>query len=320
MKRRILLERLISSLMCKEGSADREAAADDDRDVVKKIAKEQMTLTKDQLSAVSTEPLLIVLLDVLLLRLLDEIEKGQGLLLLSSASDAASDQQLMDYDAAAAKKKKKRAAAAAKKKRNKQNKAAAMHKQINLMSWSWLGGGIISLIMMVEFSSITTLIFPLSLIHQSDGSGDGKAPPALPPSASRPLRQEDLTSDNEASTLPNIISSPVAAVTPPPVFSPTDVAAINRRMKFDEKSAALFSSPRSPSSPTMSADPAQSCVDTPGWKDMDNSSCDWYNPNPNRCPKYVDTLGRETGSAKEHCCCCGGGSRTVSQTRSLLWN
>ena len=309
--------------MCKEGSADREAAADDDRGVIEKIAKERTTLTKDQLSAVSTEPLLIVLLDVLLLRLLDEIEKGRGLLLLSSASDAASDQQLMDYDAAAAKKKKKRAAAAAKKKRNKQNKAAAKHKQINLMSWSWswLGGGIMSLIMMVEFSSITTLIFPLSLIHQSDGSGDGKAPPALPPSASRPLRQEDLTSDNEASTLPNIISSPVAAVTPPPVFSPTDVAAINRRMKFDEKSAALFSSPRSPSSPTMSADPAQSCVDTPGWKDMDNSSCDWYNPNPNLCPKYVDTLGRETGSAKEHCCRrCGGGSRTVSQTHSLLWN
>eukprot|EP00984_Skeletonema_dohrnii_P008776 scaffold3271_cov82-Skeletonema_dohrnii-CCMP3373.AAC.2 len=315
-KRRILLERLISSLLCKEGSADRDAAADDDRDVVKKIAKEHMTLTKDQMSAVSTEPLLIVLLDVLLLRLLDEMEKGREL--LSSASDAASDQQLMDYDAAVAKKKKKRAAAAAKKKRNKQNKAAAKHKQINLMSWSWSWlGGIISLIMMVEFSSITTLIFPLSLIHQSDGSGDGKAPPALPPSASRPLRQDDLTSDNEASTLPNIISSPVAAVTPPPVFSPTDVAAINRRMKFDEKSAALFSSPRSLSSPTMSADPAQSCVDTPGWKDMDNKPCDWYNPpNPNRCPRCVDTLGRETGSAKEHCCSCGGWSRTCEDLRS----
>jgi hypothetical protein len=123
-KRRILLERLISSLMCKEGSAVRDAAADDDdRDVIEKIAKERMALTKDQLSAVSTstEPLLIVLLDVLLLRLLDEMEKGRELL----SSDVASDQQcLMDYDAAAAKKKKKMAAAAARKKRNKRKKTA----------------------------------------------------------------------------------------------------------------------------------------------------------------------------------------------------
>jgi hypothetical protein len=174
--------------------------------------------------------------------------------------------------------------------------------------------------MMVEFSSITTFVFPLSLIHQSDGSGDGKAPPALPPSASRPLRQGDLASDNEASTLPNIISSPVAAVTPPPVFSPTDVAAINRRMKFDEKSAALFSSPKSPSSPTMSANPTQSCVDTPGWKNKYNKPCAWFDANPKRCGAgWVNSLW-ETGSEIEHCCSCGGGSRTVSQTHSLLLN
>eukprot|EP00985_Skeletonema_marinoi_P018427 scaffold10296_cov84-Skeletonema_marinoi.AAC.3 len=315
MNSRSLLEQLvmISSLLRKDSSADDDAAAARNRNVVEGRAKEGVRLINDQMADVSTELLLTVMSDMMLLRLLDGLRLEEGRAVSSDTS--SSDEQLED-DAAAAKKKKKRAAAAAKKKRNKQNKAAAKHKKINLMPWSWLGGGIISLIMMVQFSSITTLIFPLSLIHQSDGSGDGKAPPALPPSASKSLRQEDLTSDNV--DVPNIISSPVAAVVPPPVFSSTAVAVINRGVKMkEEKSAALFSSPRSPSSPTMPANPTQSCVDTPGWKDNYNNPCDWYKVDPtDRCGTgYVNSLWK-TGSAIEHCCICEGGSYTCEDLRS----
>eukprot|EP00984_Skeletonema_dohrnii_P002312 scaffold799_cov98-Skeletonema_dohrnii-CCMP3373.AAC.1 len=129
MKRRNLLEQLLAirSLMPKKGTAD--AADDDARDVINDLAKKGKTLNKEQFAALSTEFLLTVLLDVMLLRLLD-----------GGATASSDPQQLMD-DAAVAAKKKKRAAA--KKKRNKRNKTAKQqHKKTKLMSW--LGGGIIS--------------------------------------------------------------------------------------------------------------------------------------------------------------------------------
>ena len=206
-------------------------------EIIKEILKDGMALNNDQLLAATSTDLLLKLL---LLRLLDERVGGRAALL--SSDGAASDQQLT-----AAKKEKKRAAAAAKKKRNKRNKAAAKHRKIKL--GSWLGGAIISLIMMVALSSI---ISPFSLIHQSDGSGDGEAPPALPPSASRFLRQKDhrSNSDIEASTPPDIISPLPAAV--PPIFSP---AASNRRLKYNELRTS-------------------SCLDTRNWKDINDNGCD----------------------------------------------
>eukprot|EP00984_Skeletonema_dohrnii_P038885 scaffold42658_cov122-Skeletonema_dohrnii-CCMP3373.AAC.1 len=164
-KLRRLLEQLlmmmaIHSLLRKEGT-------DDDGDALKKMAMESMAgpIRREQ-SAVSVAQLLVVtgrMLDEQLLRLLDGGgEKGREVL----SSDAASvDQQSMDAAADAAAAKKKRAATAAKKKRNKRNKAAAKHKKTRLMSW--LGGGVIPLIVMAAFGSITTLI-AFSLIHQSD--------------------------------------------------------------------------------------------------------------------------------------------------------
>ncbi len=86
----------------------------------------------------------------------------------------------MDSAAAA----KNKAAAKKKKKRNKRNKAAAKRKGTK---FRWLGGGIMSLLM-VAFGSITTFNVALSLIHRSDGSSEGKAPPTLPPSTSTSLR------------------------------------------------------------------------------------------------------------------------------------
>ncbi|KAK1733977.1 leucine-rich repeat domain-containing protein [Skeletonema marinoi] len=219
--------KIIRSLLRKEGAA---AAG-----VVRE--KEGMALNIDQLADFSTE----LLLTVLLLRLLDE--RAEGRVAVAVPSSASSDEQLED-DAAADKMKKKRAAAAAKKKekkkRYKRNKAAAKQKQkqnktTKLMSW--IGGGLISLMTMIAFGSIMTFVVPLSLIHQSDGSGERKAPPALPPSASKPLRQkqEDIRSNNNnaASVSSDIINHPLAAVVPPPIFSPSAVTVSNRRMKSD---------------------------------------------------------------------------------------
>mmetsp|Transcript_11227 Transcript_11227/g.16888 ORF Transcript_11227/g.16888 Transcript_11227/m.16888 type:complete len:219 (+) Transcript_11227:110-766(+) len=88
MNRRILLDQLLTirSLMGSKGNAEN----DDSRDVIRDIAKKGMTLKKEQLTALSTEFLLTVLLDVMLLRLLDE-----------GATVSSDPQRLMD-DAAAA--------------------------------------------------------------------------------------------------------------------------------------------------------------------------------------------------------------------------
>ena len=188
---------------------------DDPAEIIKDILTESMTLNNNdhQLDAISTDHLL----KALLLRLLEEREERRTVV-TSSEILATTSANISN----AAKKKKMAAAAAAKKKRYKRNKAAAKHKKTNIML-PWLGGGIISLIMMIAFSSIETLTSPFSLIHASDGSGDGEAPPALPPSASRSLRQRGHRSniDNTASTSPDIISPLPAAV--PPIFSPAAV-------------------------------------------------------------------------------------------------
>eukprot|EP00984_Skeletonema_dohrnii_P005545 scaffold1955_cov106-Skeletonema_dohrnii-CCMP3373.AAC.13 len=320
MKRRILLEQLmtIRSLMRKEGAADDDDSRD--RDVVINYMKKGMTLNKEQLTtALSTEFLLTVLLDLFLLRLLDDGEREEGGATEPSATVSSAQQQLMD-DAAAAKKKKR---AAAKKNRYKRNKAAAKHKKTKLMSW--LSGGIISAIMMVAFSFITTPIVTLSLFQPSDGSGEGKARPALPPAISKFLRQEDLNSDNEASTSPDTIRSPSAAVVLPPVFAPTAVS--KRRMTSDEISPEPSNSPsisaNSPSSPAITnpptaANPSSSssstrsdkralplqCFDTPSWKDKYGNGCDFYEAFYDRgCPS-TDNFAGYIGPATGHCCYC----------------
>eukprot|EP00984_Skeletonema_dohrnii_P004888 scaffold1723_cov78-Skeletonema_dohrnii-CCMP3373.AAC.2 len=168
----LLMMMVVHSLLQKEDD-------DGDGDALKKMARECMAANKREQSAVSMAQLLVVaerMLDAQLLCLLDDGMKGREVL----SYDAASDQQLTDADAAAAKKK-RAAANAAKKKRNKRNKAAAKPKKTRLKSW--LGGGILPLIVMAAFGSITTLI-GFSLIHQSDGSSEGEDPPTLPPSAS----------------------------------------------------------------------------------------------------------------------------------------
>eukprot|EP00984_Skeletonema_dohrnii_P000926 scaffold302_cov91-Skeletonema_dohrnii-CCMP3373.AAC.2 len=324
MNRRSLLEQMaiIRSLLPKESSAadDDDAAAARNRNVVKGRVKEGMRLINDQMDAVSTELLLAVLLDVLLFRALEGLEERRA---VASSDDAASDQQLMDAAAAATKKKKK---AAAKKKRNKRNKAAATakHKKTKLMSWLGGSGGIISLIMMVAFSSIMTLIFPLSLIHQSDGSGEGAAPPALPPSASTALPQKNFRSNDAAPSSPDInIISPLPAVVPLPVFRPTVVS--NRRiMKSDERvtsstlSRVLITNTPSPpsisTSQTMSTAPSSDCVNTPGWMDDNGRDCGWYKNRGD--PECTASLVGKTGSARKHCCYCSGGIKTCDDYRS----
>eukprot|EP00984_Skeletonema_dohrnii_P027847 scaffold17539_cov76-Skeletonema_dohrnii-CCMP3373.AAC.2 len=245
MNRHSLLEQLaiIRSLFCKESSAaddDAATAAARNRNVVEGRAKEGVRLINDQMAAVSTELLLTVMSDMnmMLLRLLDGLGLEEGRAVPSS--DVASDQQLMLMDATDAAKKKRAAAATKKKdkkKRYKRNKAAAKQKNKNKTTnlMSWMGGGLISLITMVVFGSIMTFVVPLALIHQTDGSGEGNAPPALPPSASRSLRQKEIQSnnDNAASVSPDI-NLLLAAVVPPPVFSPSAVSVSNRRMRSDE--------------------------------------------------------------------------------------
>eukprot|EP00985_Skeletonema_marinoi_P021636 scaffold13377_cov117-Skeletonema_marinoi.AAC.7 len=181
----LLMMMMVHSLLQKGGDDN------NDGDALKKMARECMAANKREQSTLSMAQLLVVterMLDAQLLRLLDDGLKGREVL----SSDAASDQQLMDADAAAAKKK-RAAAKAAKKKRNKRNKAAAKHKKMRTKLVSWLGGGILPLIMMAAFGSITTLI-AFSLIHQSDGSSEGEDPPTLPPSASTSLGQRDIQS------------------------------------------------------------------------------------------------------------------------------
>ena len=237
MDRRIL-EQLLIMMMVQ--SLQKEDDNNNDGDALKKMAMECMAANKREQSAVSMSQLLAVaerMLDAQLLRLLDGGLKGREVL----PSDAASDQQLTDADAAAAEKKR----VAAKGAKKKRNKAAAKPKKTRLVSW--LGGGILPLIMMAALGSITTLI-AFSLIHSSDGSSEGEDPPTLPPSASTSLGQRDLQSI--ISPLP----VPVVLAVKSPIFSPSDSDVSNPSMKSDERAVST-------------------CLDTPNWKDKDGYGC-----------------------------------------------
>mmetsp|Transcript_12413 Transcript_12413/g.18475 ORF Transcript_12413/g.18475 Transcript_12413/m.18475 type:complete len:351 (+) Transcript_12413:93-1145(+) len=256
--------KIIRSLLRKEG------ATADAAGVIKDIAKKG-TLNIDQLAAVSTE----LILTVLLLRLLHEREEGR--VAVAVPSSVASDGQLEDTTDAA---KKKRAVAKKKekKKRYKRNKAAAKHKNKNTTTdiMSWIGGGLLSVIAMVIFGSIMTFVVPLSLIHQTDGSGEGNAPPALPPSASRSLRQKGLRSnnDNAASVSPNV-SHPLAAVVPPPVFSPSAVSVSNRRMRSDTNTT-FHQIERNALIDFYYSTKGAEWMNTTNWLDEDASYCNWW--------------------------------------------
>jgi hypothetical protein len=213
------------------------------------------------------------LMDAQLLRSLDGGEKV-------AVTSSTSDHQLMDS-----------AATAKKKKRNKQNKAAAKNKRTKRMSW--LGGGNIPLIMMAAaFGSITTLI-SLSLIHLSDGSSEGKAPPVLPPTASTYLRQGDFQS-SMSSTSPNTINPLSAVPVQSPIFSPRTTVN-NSPMNSVEKPSF---------SPILFV-----CTDTQGWYDKEGYDCSWYElvDNPG-CPQYgsqtASSFSTAEGSANDNCCYC----------------
>lgn len=252
--RRILLGQLetIRSLIHKKND-------DDSRNVdFKDVSKEDMPRNNEnnteQLAALSTEFLLAALLDLqlLLLCLLDKGEGGVMVPLSVFSDEPASGQEQLIIDAAVAKraesdaaaakaKKKKRTADKNKKKRDKrknrkkEEEEAAKKKKTKLMSCPWprSGGGIISLIMMIFAfgSSITTLISPFSFSIQIEGSGEGEAPPALPPTGSKPLRQNQLQSNNNAASFD--IVSPLPAVSSPPILIFSPAATSNHRMKSD---------------------------------------------------------------------------------------
>jgi hypothetical protein len=278
---------VIHSLLRKEGDDNVDAHLEQMKMIVRELS---MSINRRDQSAVSSELLAINerLLDAQL-RSLDGGE-NEGRDEVEVSSSASDDQQLMETAAAAKKEEKAAAAAKKKKKRNKRNKAAAKHKGTKRMSW--LGGGIISLLMMAAFGfgSITTLNVAFSLIHQSDGSSEGKAPPTLPPSASTSLRQRDLQSSNVASTSPSS-RSPFAVVVQAPVFLPDTV--FNRRMKSEE---------------TVPLSRASTiCTDTEGWYDLQGYDCSWYEvmDDPG-CPQYGDLYSEytSTGVAKDNCCYC----------------
>ncbi len=229
---------------------------------------------------------------LLLLRLLDERKDGRAIL---SSDDASFEQLLMDAVAAA----KTEINSADEKKVNKTAAKAKQKKKMgNLLSW--LIGGIISLMMIVNLTSITTLIPPFSLIHQIGASGEGEAPPVLQPSASRSLRkrQGEHQSNKDNAASPEIIGivSPLPVVAPPPIFSPA-VASNHRSMKINKLRS-------------------ETCFDTPNWKDRDGDGCDWYEEKDSCC-SYADNWAGDMGPATEHCCFCGGGSVSLPPTISL---
>ena len=282
----LLMMMIVHSLLRKEGTDD-----DDDDDALKKMARECMAVNRrGEQSAVSIAQLLGVterMLDAQLLRLLDGGEEGREVM---SLSDAASDQQLMDE--AAATKKKRAAAKAAKKKRNKRNKAAAKHKKTRLISW--LGGGILPLLMMAAFGSITTLI-AFSLIHQSDGSSEGEDPPTLPPSASTSLGQRDIQS-----IIVSPLPVPVVLAVKSPIFSPSVDSDVSiPSMKSDER--------------------VSTCLDTPDWKDNDGYGCAHYEGVYEAGCSGTEKWAGNMGLAINHCCYCGGGSHSICTEDTEGW-
>jgi hypothetical protein len=179
----LMMVMIIHSLLRKEGGANDDDDAGELKDMLTEFNNMPIDRRNDQSVMSMKEQLLAVTQRLFDAHRLQGGDENKGVV-----SSSASDHQLMDSAAAAKKKADVAAAAAAKKKkkRNKRNKAAAKHKGTKFRSW--LGGGILSLVMMVAFGFITTFNVALSLIHRSDGSSEGKAPPTLPPSTSTSLR------------------------------------------------------------------------------------------------------------------------------------
>ncbi len=250
--------------------------------IMEEILKELMSVKtndhrRDQLADASNEDLLTELLS----RFLNERVAGRA---AESPGDAASDQQLKDAVAAAVLKEKNSAAKSKRKKRRKQKQ----------------DGGLMS-IMMVACGSIMMLIFSLSLIHQIGGSGQGGAPPAMRPSASRSLRDKKHQSNNVESVPASpevIIISPLPAsiVAPPPIFSPAAASNHHTPMKFNKLRSEI-------------------CLDTPNWEDKDGDGCDSYKKLDRIC-SFADGWAGDMGPATEHCCLCGGGSISLPPTNS----
>lgn len=285
LQEQLLMLMLINSLRNENGA--------NEDDVLEGVAKER------DLSAISKQ-LLIIAQRLIDAQLLDFVDAKHELAmdkksLASVASDLKQHLTVTDGDATAAAAKKKKAAA--KKKRHRRKIAAAKRKQTKLTSSSWRGAGLIPKMIMMALSSITTLIVALSLVHHSDGSGN--LPPALQPTASKPLlrhvQSDHRALNNEASPSSGIISSPMATVTQPPVFSPAAVSVSNSNhiMQSDERALST-------------------CSDTPNWQNIDGFGCDWYEENNDPACLNIG-MGGSMGPATENCCFCGGGIRTVSQ-------
>ena len=154
--------------------------------------------------------------------------------------------------------------------------------------------GIISQIVLMALSSITTLIVTLSIIHQSvDGSGEGKPPPALPPTSST---SSNYLFHNRADSVVNS-PSPIAAASYLNISSPTITANTRNtalHMDFDEETIPAI------------------CFDTPDWRDYEGYTCDDYRERDEPgCPKYGNRPGN-FGAANMNCCHCEGVQSTVS--------
>ena len=184
-----------------------------------------------------------------------------------------------------------RAVATKKRKRMKKAKAAAKNNKTRFISW--LGGaGFFPQMFMMAFTSITTLIITLSIIHQSvDGSGEGRPPPALPPTSSKSSK---YLFHHRADSFVNSPSPTVAASRKPSITASANNTILH--MESDEETSPV---------PVI-------CFDTPGWRDYEGYACDDYRGRDDPgCPKYGTRPGN-FGPANVNCCHCKGVQSTVS--------
>ena len=269
---------------------------DDDSYDLREIVEEGMKimLTETDQSVFSHERLNVTqrLLETQILHyLMDKREGGRATVPSESLVSSESDHLLVDTATAADE-------AGAEENRHEQSKVAATKQK---------SGGIGSLIMtVVLIGSIMTLSPPLSLILQTDATGEGEAPPAMPPYAasmsSLRRKQKDHRANigHNAPSTPSEIISPLSLVVPPPVFSPAAVAVSTAsnsdRLKAEEKVRS------------------STCMDTPGWKDIFGEGCDYYEEyfDPG-CPN-ADSWAGEMGPATTHCCFCQHESSTLRLT------
>ena len=275
---------------------------------IQDISKDGMK--SDDQSALLKELLIVAqrllgaqLLDALLTRC--RYEDGEQVM-SCPPSALSSDHHLMDNAAAAAaattsSEIKRKHKVAAKKKRNRRNKAIAKHKKkTKLMSWRRGAGIIPQMIMMATFSSITTLfvISSFSIVYQSHGSGEGRAPPVLSPTSSKSLRhglnEHELESNARSvvastSLVPSTLSSPSTAV---------NATEISNSIIPDEEGFSF-------------------CFDTPNWEDRRGNGCArYYTKDVSTSYRYITCSEHgywyegSMGTAVDNCCVCGGGSWT----------